>query len=145
MWLLWRGRFPCDGGFALELRFACLRCAACRKSRRALETKQVCDAVVRGGARRRSELTRATADADLPVARAAAHALQLLGGVLPASPATPAAPAKVLTLADAGAAAIEETGGVHSGPSGPAPGSAVHPVSASRPAAPLCLRADCQP
>eukprot|EP00439_Symbiodinium_sp_Y106_P048280 s3946_g6.t1 len=136
---------PCDGGFALELRFACLRCAACRKSRRALETKQVCDAVVRGGARLRSELTRAAADADLPVARAAAHASQLLDNVLPATAAAAAAPTKVLTLADAGAAALEEAGGENSGPSAPAPGRAVHPVSASRSAAPLCLRADCLP
>ena len=47
--------------------------------------------------------------------------------------------------ADAGAAAREETGGENSGPCGPALGSAVHPVSASRSAAPLCLRADCPP
>ena len=94
------------GRHVIELRFLCLRCAACRKNRRALEKQKACDAVVRGGARIRRELTHASEDPDATVARTAMHVLQLLDRVLPTPAAAPPAPKEVIALADAGTAGL---------------------------------------
>ena len=92
---------------AIELRFPCLRCATCRKNRRALETKKACDAVVRGGGGSHQARARPRhQDPDSTVARAAVHVLQLLDKVLPTVAAAPAAPKEIVALADAGEAGL---------------------------------------
>ncbi|CAE7800892.1 unnamed protein product [Symbiodinium sp. CCMP2456] len=96
-----------DQRFELELRFLCLRCAACRKSRVSLDRRKLCDAVVRGGARVRRELVQATQDQDPVIARAAKHVLQLLDKVLPAEASRQAVPTEVVALGDAGTAALD--------------------------------------
>ncbi|CAE7223541.1 unnamed protein product [Symbiodinium sp. CCMP2456] len=101
-WPFWK-----DQRFELELRFLCLRCAACRKSRVSLDRRKLCDAVVRGGARVRRELVHATQDQDPVIVRAAKHVLQLLDKVLPAEASRQAVPTEVVALGDAGTAALD--------------------------------------